>query len=440
LENRPKFVQKWHSVLASEHLENDVGNLWVGANLRRGRRVLVVDHRVPTWDRDSGGLRMRGILQELIALGCHVTVLPDNALAMQPYTRELQRMGVEVLYGSDLRRELARVAPGISLVILSRAKVASQWLEPVRELALAAPVVFDTVDLHWLREARQASAGSDTSSAGSDTSSAGSDTSSAGSDTSSNGASLPPNARAMRDLELALIRDADATVVVTEDERAVVLADVPEATVHVVPNVHEIRGAVPPPERRSGVVFVGGFEHPPNVAGALALVNDVMPLVWREFPDVPVKIVGGDVPDAVRALASDRVEVPGWVPDLDSVLDSARALVAPLTYGAGLKGKVTQALAHGLPVVTTPIGAEGLDAVDGEDMMIGESSEELAARIVRVLRDDGLWNRLSAEGQRLVSQRCSPEVMRERLRLLLDELQPDGRAAWEPVEGALSSG
>ncbi len=159
LKNRPKFVEKWHSVLASQHLENDLGNLWLAANLRAGPRVLVADHRVPTWDRDSGGLRMRGILQELIGLGCHVTVLPDNVLAMQPYTRELQRMGVEVLYQTDPRRELARIGPGLSLVILSRAQVASRWFDVVRESAPAAPVVFDTVDLHWLREARQAGAG-----------------------------------------------------------------------------------------------------------------------------------------------------------------------------------------------------------------------------------------------------------------------------------------
>ncbi len=218
------------------------------------------------------------------------------------------------------------------------------------------------------------------------------------------------------------------------------LADEPEAIVHVLPNVHEERGAVPPLAGRAGVLFVGGFEHPPNVDGALMLVNEVMPLVWRELPHVAVKIVGGDAPDAVRLLASDQVEIAGWVPDLDSVLDSTRTLVAPLTYGAGLKGKVTQALAHGVPVVTTPIGAEGLRAVDGEHMMIGESAEELAGHVLSVLRDDRLWHHLSASGQRLVSEHCSPEVMREQLRILLDELQPNGRPASAPAEGALSSG
>jgi GT2 family glycosyltransferase/glycosyltransferase involved in cell wall biosynthesis len=399
--NRPKFVQKWCEVLETQHLANDRGNLWLAANRHRDQRVLVVDHRVPTWDRDSGGLRMRAMLEALLELGCHVSLLPDNGLAMQPYTRELQRLGVEVLYGShghDLRREVARIAPSLSLTILSRAKVADHWLRFLRDAAPTVPTVFDTVDLHWLREARAAAFG--------------------------NGASLAATASAMRELEVRLISAADATLVVTEEERSHVLADVPRASVHVVPNVHLVRAVVEPPARRSGLVFVGGFEHPPNVDAALMLVREVMPLVWRELASASLEIVGADAPAEIEALGSGLVDVRGWVPDLEPVLASARAMVAPLTYGAGLKGKVTQALAYGLPVVTTPIGAEGLDAVDGEHMLIGETPEELADRVVRVLCDDESWHRLSSAGQRLIGERCSPELMRERLSHLLDELRP----------------
>jgi hypothetical protein len=400
-ENRPKFVDKWRELLEAEHLENHPDNLWLAANRSRPRCVLVVDHRVPTWDRDSGGLRMRGMLESFTDLGCQVILLPDNGLPMQPYTRELERRGIEVLYGPNVRSELKRIGRGLSLVILSRAESAGRWLGAVREHAPQVPVVFDTVDLHWLREARKLAL-------------------------SPNGASATRSGKVaeLRELELGLIRATDATLVVTEDERAHVLADVPDARVHVVPNVHTLQGRVSPPQNRDGVLFVGGFEHPPNVDGALALVRDVMPLVWRERADVPVSIVGGDVPPEVQALASELVEVRGWVPELEPLLDRARLLLAPLTYGAGLKGKVTQALAFGLPVVTTPVGAEGLDAVDGEHMLIGESPEELAERALRVLSDDELWERLSRLGQRLVVERCSPEVMRDRLRAVLDELTP----------------
>jgi glycosyltransferase involved in cell wall biosynthesis len=297
----------------------------------------------------------------------------------------------------------------LSLAILSRPEVAARWLSLVRGCATGAAVVYDTVDLHWLREARGAGAAA-----------------------GAGGGELvtTPKVTTMRELELGLIRASDVTLVVSEPERAQVLADVPDADVVIVPNVNPVRERVPGAGWRSGILFVGGFEHPPNVDGALMLVRSVMPGVWRELPDVPVTIVGAKPPAEVQALESPLVRVAGWVPDLDPLLDSARALVAPLSYGAGLKGKVTQALSVGLPVVTTSIGAEGLDAVDGEQMLIADDPEGLAERTVAVLGDDALWARLSAAGQALAAERCSPAVMTEQmLELLRAPTRQDAREA-----------
>jgi GT2 family glycosyltransferase/glycosyltransferase involved in cell wall biosynthesis len=407
--NRPKFVEKWHERLETEHLPNGTDG-WLGATARAGLRVLVVDHRTPMWDRESGALRMRGILESLLELGCHVTFLPDNLLPMQPYTRELQRLGIEVLYGIEIPGDLERIVPGMSMVLLSRPQVAAHWLDLVRERAPDALVVYDTVDLHWLREARRATVAVGPG---------------------QRELVMTRKARAMRELELGLVRACDATIVVTDNERDQVLADVPDATVHVVPNVNRTREHVPGPEARTGVVFVGGFEHPPNLDAAVALVRDVMPLVWRELPEVPVTIVGSDPPPEVTSLAGPRVTVAGWVPDLEPLLDRSQALVAPLTYGAGLKGKVTQALASGLPVVTTPIGAEGLEATDGEELLIATAPADLAARVIRVLTDEQLWRQLSTSGRALASRTCSPSVMTARLGQLLDDakaLQPSAAA------------
>jgi GT2 family glycosyltransferase/glycosyltransferase involved in cell wall biosynthesis/SAM-dependent methyltransferase len=396
--NRAKFVRKWSEQLQAEHLPDDHKSLWLASNLRRRPHVFVADHRVPMWDRESGALRMRGILETLARLGCHVTFLPDNLMPSQPYTRELQRIGVEVLYGIDVPGDLAQIFPSASLVILSRPEVAVRWLGLVREHAPEATVMYDTVDLHWLREARRAAV-----------------------EDGAQADELVHSAKAdaFREMELGLVRATDATIVVTDDERARVEEDVPEAVVHVLPNVNQGRAYVPPPTGRQGLLFVGGFEHPPNVDGARALVQDVMPLVWAELGEVHVTIVGSDPPPEIEALASPLVAVSGWVPDLDPLIDSSLALAAPLSYGAGLKGKVTQAMAAGLPVVTTPVGAEGLDAIDGEHLLIGETPEELAERIVRVALDAQLWMRLSHNGQQRAAERCSPEVFTERLEQLL---------------------
>ncbi len=291
---------------------------------------------------------------------------------------------------------MTEIGESLGLVILSRPQVAGRWMEHVREHAPNAAIVYDTVDLHWVREARRL-----------------------GIDLEA-GEALPPKAAAKRELELAMIRASEATIVVTEDERRRVLEEVPDAQVHVLPNVNPVRERVPPPERRSGR----------RCSWAASSTTPTSTALWSwsarscrwsgsVLPDVPVRIVGSDPPPEIEALAGPRVGVEGWVADLDSLIDTSAALVAPLRYGAGLKGKVTQALAAGLPVVTTPIGAEGLAAVDGEQLLIGTTPQELADRVVRVLADAELWRALSRNGQALAAAQCSPALMTERLSELL---------------------
>jgi GT2 family glycosyltransferase/glycosyltransferase involved in cell wall biosynthesis/SAM-dependent methyltransferase len=404
-QNRPKFVAKWRHRLESEHMRSAPTNVRTAANRHCGRHVLVVDHRVPMWDRDAGSLRMLNIMRALLGLGARVTFMPDNFTPLQPYTRVLQRLGIEVLYGQlNANAELATIGPRLNTVILSRPHVASRWLDLVREFAPSATVAYDTVDLHWLREARRSAIG--TSPVSLDT---------------SNGhlPMLPPKAEALRQLELAMIRVADITLVVTDSERVQVERDVPGASVLLMPTIHDVEPYVPSPEGRSGILFVGGFEHPPNSDAAIRLVNEVMPAVWREFGDIRVTIVGSHPPPEVQTLASSLVDVTGWVEDLQPLLDSSRLMVAPIRYGAGMKGKITQALAAGLPVVTTPVGAEGLEGHDKECLLVAEDPQELADHALRVYRDEELWLSLSRAGQELITERCSTEVVAERLSQLL---------------------
>jgi len=401
--NRLKFVEKWQEVLEAEHLQSGERQVRRAANRHRGAHVLVVDFRVPMWDRDAGSLRMYEILQSLLRLGCGVTFLPDNFAPIEPYTRDLQRLGIEVIYGPvDLLAEFADIGPGLAAAILSRPHSASRWLDSIREFAPSALVLYDTVDLHWVRESRRFALGKPTPFA-------------------ANGA-IPaqgPKAAALRELELALVRASDMTITVTENERAQIESQVPDARVVVIPTVHEISHYVPQADGRSGVLFVGGFEHPPNVDAAIYLVREIMPHVWTRLGDVSVTIVGGSPPKEVIELASSRVDVTGWIAELEPLLDSARALVVPVRFGAGVKGKITQGLAAGLPVVTTSLGAEGLDGMDGENMLIGEDVDALAQRIVRVVEDDELWQSLSSGGQDLVATKCSLAVLEERLREVL---------------------
>jgi O-antigen biosynthesis protein len=391
-------------VLESEHLRPGDERVRAAANRHRGPEVLVVDFRVPMRDRDAGSLRMFEMIGSLLRLGYGVKFLPDNLVPIQPYTRDLQRLGIEVMYGSlNLNHEFAEIGPGLQAAILSRPHSASRWLDSVCEFAPSATVIYDTVDLHWIRESRRFALGKG--------------------DTAERDGAIAvqgPKAAALRELELALVRASDITITVTADERKVLEAQVPEANVAVIPTIHNIAPRVTPVDQRRGLLFVGGFEHPPNADAVVYLIREVMPLVWNLLGDVSVTIIGSSVPPEVEKLASSRVDVRGWVEDLEPLLQSARALVAPVRFGAGVKGKITQGLAAGLPVVTTPVGAEGLGGSDGENMLIGGDTDALAERIVRVVEDDVLWGSLSRGGQELIAGGFSLDVLDERMRELLD--------------------
>jgi glycosyltransferase involved in cell wall biosynthesis len=335
---------------------------------------------------------MKHMLENFIDIGCRVTFIPDNLVASQPYTRQLQEIGIEVLFGvCGVQAEIASIGTDLRLAVLSRPVIAPRYVDVIREHAPDAVIAYDTVDLHFVREGRRAALG--------------------------NGRAR--KVASLREIELGLIRGSDVTITVTEDEREIVSSYVPGARVIVIPNANATAETVSAPTSRSGVLFVGSFEHPPNVDAAVALVRTVMPLVWQKIGPVPVKIVGPQPPQEVSELAGSTVDVMGWVKDLTPLYESARVMAAPLQYGAGMKGKVTQSLAAGLPVVTTPIGAEGLEAVDGRDMMIAEDPADLAERIVRLLEDDELWVRLSRAGQDVAARLFSPAIMRERLEELL---------------------
>jgi O-antigen biosynthesis protein len=402
-DNRVKFVAKWGKALEADHLPPSERRVQEAARRHRGPQVLVVDFRTPMWDRDAGSLRMYEIIRSLQRLGYAVTFVPDNAAGIEPYTRGLQRLGVEVIFGQiDVMPVLAEIGPSLTAAILSRPHPASRWLDSVREFCPSAVIAYDTVDLHWVRESRRYAMGR-------------------ARDAGENGRIVAkgPRAMALYELELAMVRAADLTIAVTEEERKQILSDVPDARVAIIPTVHEVAEEVAPADERRDIVFIGGFEHPPNADAVTYLVREVMPHVWQQRPDVGVTIVGGSAPREVEALASPRVDIRGWVEDLEPILSSSRTMVVPVRFGAGVKGEITQGLAAGLPVVTTRLGAEGLHARDGENMLIGDDAEALAERIVRVVDDDALWQSLSQRGRELAASRCSLDVLDARLREVL---------------------
>jgi glycosyltransferase involved in cell wall biosynthesis len=360
--------------------------------------MLVVDARLPRPDQDSGSLRMQSLLELATSLGCKVTFVADNLEYDEPYVRALQRRGVEVLFHPYVRsipELLTHRGREFDLIVLSRHYVAARHVDSVRRFAPRARVVFDTVDLHFLREERLAALGGSRMAAAS--------------------------ARARRDEELALIAKANVTLVVSHAEQAVLRELAPAADVRLVSNVHELSPTVAPWEARAGLVFIGGFEHPPNVDAMLWYAREVLPIVRQRLPGVRTYVIGSQVPAVIKALGADDVVILGHVPDVAPYFSGCRVSIAPLRYGAGVKGKVNLAMSYGLPVVATPASVEGMHLSDGEDVLVAEDAEAFAAAVQRVYEDRALWEKLSAGGRVNIERHFSRDVARAALRELLFE-------------------
>jgi glycosyltransferase involved in cell wall biosynthesis len=161
--------------------------------------------------------------------------------------------------------------------------------------------------------------------------------------------------------------------------------------------------------QRRHIIFIGGFGHPPNEDALLWFAREVFPIVKKEIRHIKFIVMGSNPTPKVRELQSNEIEVTGYVPDISGYFDNARVFVAPLRYGAGLKGKVLQAMSYGLPVVTTPVGAEGISLTDGEDVLIAKDAADFARKTVSAYVDQALWEKLSGSALHFVEENASTE-------------------------------
>ncbi len=413
--NRAQFRDKWAAVLAEQLPAASELNVWLarqrGPAGHHGGLVLVADHQVPTPDRDSGSMRMHRLLLELLELGQRVVFFPDNGAALQPYTAELQHRGITVITdAAGQQRFLREAGAALRLAVLSRPQVAWRLLAELRVHAPHCLVSYDTVDLHFLRLQRQAELAASTGD-------------------SIAASALTGKATALRELELGLVRATDLTLVVSEYEQRLLRSLVPEADVRVLSNVHHAAGDVPGPAGRAGLLFVGSFDHLPNRDAARWMAQEVLPLVHRRHPGTVLHVVGSNPSPDVLELAGGSVEVPGWVADLAPLHQRCRVSVAPLRFGAGVKGKVGESMAAGLPTVGTPVAVEGMGLVAGRDVLVAADATGFAEAVVQLLDDDALWCTLSEAGSGAITERFGPGAARAALADILDtaaKLGPTG--------------
>ncbi len=388
--NQQVFADAWRAALARQL---PAGSVPGPALVHRGQRqVLIIDEAVPRPDRDSASLRQFNLIRMLLAGGAHVVFLPTRGEHGGAATQALQAMGVEVWHAPWLQGVgpwLRTHGPRFQVAMLVRHHVANECLPLLRRHAPQARTVFDTVDLHYLRERRGAELSGDPR--------------------------LARGAERTRASELAVMAATDVTLLVSAAEKQQLAVDAPSVRVELLSNLHEVAGQGLDWAQRQGLVFVGGFNHPPNLDAMQWFIGEVFPLIRQRLPEIRFHCIGADVPDSLRALAATQpgVQVHGYVPDVVPWMAGGRVAVAPLRFGAGVKGKINLSMAHGQPVVATHCAAEGMHLHDGEDVLVADDARGFAEAVVRLHDDEALWRRLSGNGLDNIARHFSMDAARE---------------------------
>jgi glycosyltransferase involved in cell wall biosynthesis len=334
---------------------------------RQMRRALCIDAVLPRPDRDAGSYAAVQEMRLLQALGYELSFRANPG---DGDARVLEEMGIDVLpatQAADPGELLRGLGPGLDLVYLTRHYVARDWIAAARQHAPQAKLVLNVADLHFVRQAREAALFAD-----------------------------PAAMQALeagRRAELEVIDRVDQVLCYSQTEIALLQAcGVSGDKLSRCPWVAEVPEPTQGFAAREGIAFLGGYGHPPNVDAAIHFVLDLLPLIRRRRNDIVFRIYGSNVPPELQALRGAGVEVRGYVPDVATAYDGCRVFVAPLRYGAGLKGKVVTALARGTPSVLSPVAAEGLFYLSGAEAAIAETPREWADHVLAYYDDEALWS------------------------------------------------
>lgn len=336
-------------------------------------KVVFIDSRYPRFDRDSGSVDTQNMIRILQSFGYEVAFVATAEFhEINSYGRTLEAQGVKIVTSShfdSIQSFLKHHGKELSLGILSRVDCGGHFIDDMRRLAPQARVIFNTVDLHHVREEREAALKNDRA--------------------------MFNEAYRMEERERYLVRMADVTFVVSSFDEMRCRELVPGADVVLMPILRGIPGRQAEFDERSGIGFIGGFEHKPNLDAVAYFLEEIWPSLREQVPELKFYVIGADMPSSMKELKVPGVEMVGFVPELDPWLNRLRLTVAPLRFGAGAKGKVVSSFSFGVPCVMSPIAAEGMGIQGEAEALIARDSGAYVQIISSLYENGSRWNHLS---------------------------------------------
>ncbi|WKL04005.1 glycosyltransferase [Paenibacillus amylolyticus] len=373
--NKEKFMDKWKEELFRDQFPNAEHIFWAKDRSRNRKTIVVVDHYVPHYDKDAGSRATYFYLQLFVSMGFHVIFIGDNFFKHEPYTSNLQELGIEVLYGDyyakNINKWIKNNGAYIDYVYLNRPHISIKYMETFKKFT-SAKIIYFGHDLHFLREMRNYELTGNTN--------------------------LIKSSEEWKKTEFSLFNDADVIHVVGSYEQSLLQNEFPNKPVRNIPlfpyeHSYNYAKKIEGFDARKDLLFVGGFNHAPNYDGIVWFLDEIFDSIKRYIPNVKLYIVGSNPPDDLKARSAEDVIVTGFVSDeeLERYYNQSKLVIVPLRYGAGVKGKVVEAIYYQVPVITTSIGSEGLE--ESEIVMtIANDAQQFAHSVIQLYQDETMWN------------------------------------------------
>ncbi len=378
------FSDKWDKCHPSVFKYHSSGEYLERERLESDKIVLYIDHCIPLIDQDGASFITFQYLRALRSMGCKIVFWSQELLATEPYTGILQQLGIEVIYGEvSFEEYLKKYGSFITFSFVSQPMGSLPYVKSIRKYT-KAKIFYMAHDLHFLREIRAKSSINYEDEKG---------------------------IEKTRNIELEIMKNSDISLFFSEHEVQYLKIHYPEIQAISIPWIQTVNALEIPVkiEDRKDLVFVGAFGHLPNFDAVLWFHNEILPIVSVEIPGIKTIILGSNPPETILKLHSDTFIVTGYVKEIDPYFENARVFISPLRFGAGFKTKNALAMSHGLPLVTTSTGAEGMKLTEGVNVLIAEDALQFAQKIIEIYQDPKLWKILSINSVEHVAKHYSPE-------------------------------
>ena len=351
----PKFMKKRWQEYCDEFINNNK------------KTIVIIDDRIPEFDKSAGARSTLHIIQTYKELGLNICFLPDNFNPIEPYSQHLRDIGVKLLTDINIDSEkifklwLKNYAKKIDYIFLSRPLVCQKYLKEIKKYK-NIKILYYGQDLHFLREQRTYEITKDLK--------------------------YLEKSKSSKKIEYEIIKNADVSYFPSVVEKDLLKKDFPAKDIEVIPVYAYATDNLPAPQKfedRKDILFVGGFWHAPNADGLKWFVNEIFPQIVKVIPDIKLNVAGSNVTDEIRQLQSTNINILGFVSDeeLQNLYKTTRVVIAPLRYGAGMKGKVVEALYNQAPIITTNIGAEGIENRNNV-ITIANESDDFANKLIEL--------------------------------------------------------